>query len=550
MKHIIVAPWGNPYTWSPITYKIKVNGKEITVSNAKTSLACLNEVFKPDMTLLLIPETLSCPGIKYEGKFRKHGGLLPSEKLESSYDIYQATNNYREVVRNLRRAIEELYSEWVKKNSCTTEVIIVPNVGRYLCSSNKETKTVEVWWRIGIEKVDPISAYAAYTLLSIITAIIKISSKSKINSLRLILDTTHGINYMPVAAYRATIVATRMISTMLNTPVEFLQYNSEPVIGELSENTIRNIHLVRREYITPSKAAQRIVYSYLVRDAGHARLFHRSRELPIEFHKRLREKENMFRKLISLHSDIHAEALAASIHFSMPLTFLQTAYELQTTYGDVLHLIPEVQSLLTELLTWVMVSGNDDMLNITHLILPNYDDIKSLLAITSLAMYGVNALNYSKQSKMLDIAIRNNIVEASLESLDKICNMYLKGPFSLVANNELGNFESIFSGRRKLADRLTDLIQGAKRNPEKWFSVDPRGCEDQPRIMVAHAGLASRSIEIKVEDDILYVRYKESCLSQATSNNVYNILKHALNSTRNLIKGQRGREEEKAKYQI
>lgn len=109
-----------------------------------------------------------------------------------------------------------------------------------------------------------------------------------------------------------------MISTMLNTPVKFLQYNSEAIIGRPSENTVLNIHLVRRKYVTPNKAAQRIVYSYPVRDAGHARLFHRSRELPIEFHKKLREKENIFRKLTSSHSDIRVKALVASIHFSMP----------------------------------------------------------------------------------------------------------------------------------------------------------------------------------------------------------------------------------------
>ena len=104
-------------------------------------------------------------------------------------------------------------------------------------------------------------------------------NKNKHDRLKIILDTTHGINYMPVAAYRATIAAARMISTMFNILVDFMQYNSDPIVGIPPKDMILNIHLVRREHFTPNKAAQRLVYSYLIYNAGHAKLFYRSKEL-------------------------------------------------------------------------------------------------------------------------------------------------------------------------------------------------------------------------------------------------------------------------------
>ncbi|RLE86462.1 MAG: hypothetical protein DRJ67_07175 [Thermoprotei archaeon] len=486
----------------------------------RTSLACLAKALEADIIVVLVPETLLCPGerpreehaMRYEELGKCVRGLLRLAENGCREDR-EAWEAYRRALERLRGIMSELCREWLGDVSERIEVAVVPAIGEYA-----GPKGVRVLWRLGPSKIDPVTTYAAYSMMTAVAAISALNVETS-ERLRMILDTTHGINYMPLAAYRALMAASRLISAALNVTVEFEQYNSAPYPRGVPQPPVLDIYMVRNEVITPTKAAQRLVYSYLIRDAGKAEPFHRMRDCLPTTHAELNSLRKKFNECIELHSK--AEVLAAAIHFSMPLALLQFSSEFERP--ELSRLARGIRSILDNLMSYVKMKGDGrDKLVVTHLALPHYDDLKSLLAAASLVEYGINALEASKVTKSDDR------IEADLSTLKQVVGEWLSGPLQRVAEHELACFENAFKTGEIPAKDLLSLIERAKKSPGEWVNVDGK-CEDQDRIMVAHAGLALRAIEVRAQEE-LYIRYREECLD-----GVKKLLRGALKPLRQLL---------------
>ncbi|GEM_PF-6766214 len=504
---VIVAPWGNPFGWGAATYSLSEEHREVTVRDRRTSLACLVEALEPDAVVVIIPETVLCPGSRHVEQLRQRGGRPLSEVLESG-------EPYSSAIEALESAMTKLYEEWVGGPS--PRIVVAPAVGEYDCEGKRCA------WSVGLRRVDPVSAYAAFVLVSV-AAVADLRAMGS-SEVLIALDTTHGVNYMPLAAYRATMAAARVLSAALNVRVEFRQYNSAPYPRGALGRVALEIFRVRSEVITPNKAAQRLVYSYLLREAGHAKPLLRAREAGIELPEWLSDVEGRFEWLRSLHSDV--SPLAASIHFSMPLAFLQLGLECASKYAGKLRTgwLSELSEALRRVLGLVQVSEDRGRVRVRHLAMPRYDDIKSLLAAASLVMYSRHALDRAK------LAVSRGVVEASLVELREVAESWLRGPLLGVAMHEIRAFEKAHA-RRSAPDALPLLIGEARAREGEWASLK-RGCENDSRIYVAHAGLASASIEVRVEGSELRVRYRKQCLS-----NLRSCLRGALRETLRLVSG-------------
>ena len=508
---IIVAPWGNPFTWAEVTYNLRGQGAGGSTQSvkARTSLACLVRALNPKAVNLIIPETLLCPGNKQRKEFEEYA----KKPLEDILEVID-NDDYGNALKILKSAIERFYEEHVlaKARGPTPYITLAPTIGEYRCGNRS------YMWEI-ISKVDPISAYAAYALTSIVSTVVKLNPKDEII---LALDTTHGLNYMPLAAYRATMAAARILSAGLNINVRFRQYNSAPYTRGVEK---LDIFTVKEETITPNKAIQRLVYSYLAREPGKARPFLRAARLSSELNRQLNMLQERLKDLKELHEKVYS--LASAIHFSMPLAFLQLG--LMNRGTDIKKLINELDRILGELLNYVEVATDEKgRVRIRHIAVPRYDDIKSFLAATSISSYATHALDVEKPP----INSREGLVEASLILLENVTNKWLKGPLLKVVEHEISTFRKAYQGEEVGGKIIRELIEKAIAREGEWVSLEDK-CEEQVRIYVAHAGLVSNSIEIKVQKDQLHVRYRRQCLEQ-----LRNCLKGALKGTQKLILGR------------
>jgi len=523
MPAVILAPWGNPFTWDEAVYRLSWRDKVIE-ERGKTSLACLAKALEADVIVVLVPETLLCPGERPRQEHAERYKVLREciayllQLADSgSREDEETWKAYRHAIGKLKDVMSELCREWLDDVNGRIEVAVVPAIGEYTCPNG-----VRVVWRLGSSKVDPVSTYAAYSMVVTAAAISALDVESS-ERFKIVLDITHGINYMPLAAYRALMTASRLVSAALNVTVKFEQYNSTPYPRGASQPPVLDIYMVRSEVVTPTKAAQRLVYSYLIREAGQANFFYKVKDcLPstrIELDK-LRKK---FNEYVEIHS--RAEVLAAAIHFSMPLALLQFSSEFERP--ELSHLAGGMRLMLDNLMSYVRIKGEGRAkLVVTHLALPHCDDLKSLLAAASIVNYGINALEASKITKS------GNRIEADLSMLKQVVSKWLSGPLQMVAEHELACFEEALKTGNIPNKDVLSLVEKAKRSLGEWVGADSK-CEDQGRIMVAHGGLALRALEMAVkgkDQKELHIRYKEECL-----NEVRTLLRRTLKPLRQLL---------------
>jgi len=182
---ILIAPWGNPKGWRETTYKYK--GRQI---RSKTSLKILQEVIKPDRTIIIGLDTLAEKGEKY-----------------------------KEVKANVEEEIKKYANEFGLSNY---EVLIAPGIGTF---------------QNGVFRGEALDYY--YYIIA------KISLKLLENpeNLNIHLDLTHGINYSTILTYKAIKEIIEVFSIF--NKVEFRAYNADPslptIIDKLSINRIEDI---------------------------------------------------------------------------------------------------------------------------------------------------------------------------------------------------------------------------------------------------------------------------------------------------------------------
>jgi CRISPR-associated protein Csx1 len=502
-RSIVVATWGNPFEWGKAYYRLAESENKV---ESVTSLSLLMEELSPNLTVVLIPETLICVDA-----IKRYGGEVLSPKLSGK-------DEYRRLILGLRKSIEGFF----KKNlpgKREVKVVVVPNVGEYGYEGVKFK-----WMLPRGGRISPDSAYASYVLISTILGIIEVSRRAE--EVSIYLDTTHGINFMPLAAYRAVMAASRITSAFYGLKIGFEQYNSTPYprgirkeeTGELPE---LEVFSVKKEIITPVKAAQRLVYSYLSREDLKPIRFARS--LNKEEISEIKERLKVLEKIQEIHG--RAKSVASSIHYSMPLAFLQFSKEVEIDVDGMENLIGEMEKHMGELLSYIDVKEEEGKLSIEHLVTQSYEDLKSLLSAFSLISYGRNCVKLLKNN----IKIHEGLVEAPLNTLRKTVG-YLQGPLTEVAENEISSFRE-----KPSPEELRKMIETAEKNRKRWISPGEKGfqCEDVKRIMIAHAGLAFKSIEVMFNGSEIWLRYRRDCLERTRE-----IIKKALEDTRKMVTGE------------
>lgn len=207
MKNILIAPWGDPEGWKEVRYKYK----DIEI-NSKTSLKIIQDIEKPDKTIIIVLDTLADGSEKY--------------------------NNYNEIKKDVEFKIKEFA---YKSNLYNSEIIVAPGTGTF---------------KNGIFEGKPTDFYY-YILWELVLKLIDNYDEE----ITIHLDLTHGINYTTILTYRA-IKEILKIYSIFTKKLNFKAYNTDPSfpfgISTLKVNLIENVNIKEETFNEKININQRL----------------------------------------------------------------------------------------------------------------------------------------------------------------------------------------------------------------------------------------------------------------------------------------------------
>ena len=246
----LIVPIGNYKAWEKVKYKLSLDENQIEIQNtnenkteieieieSKTSMKILQKNFKPDKTIFILSDTL-IDNISFD-----------SLKSLDKYDL---------------EIIKELIKEDIVNNLLLPEEIefdddsFIISFGKGAFYNTKEP-TKKVTKIIGDSK--DFYYFVLFTLANLFfNSIIKndkIQNTKQIQEtdLKVIIDTTHGINYQTILVYKAVSELLKIFAFYFKN-VFLCVYNSDPYINpnisrNFSTEIVLNINLIESTKIIP-----------------------------------------------------------------------------------------------------------------------------------------------------------------------------------------------------------------------------------------------------------------------------------------------------------
>ena len=447
---LLVAPWGLPFVWKDAEYYDAKNPENSLKS--RTSLALLSRMMKPDATLILVPDTIASD----ERSGIDIGSIRGYEELEEA-----VINSVREWADE-EGMLEEIVSQ--------AEMRVLPNMGLY-----------GGWrWEFTTERANPIMSYGALALTEILLALDGLAEKAQ-GDLDLMVDLTHGINYMPLATYRAARAAARTMSAVRRVNVKLTTFNSEPYPSSKSKDPRLAVYRVEEEVEVPGNSALWLA-DMLVAHGGAPYI-------------RMREKPSgETAELISTSKQLTGGSLAvaAIVVYNLPLA----AVYYSALEADEPRKTLELLCRSREVFEKETLMDNDEKL-VLHEVSLSYEAGKALAAVYGLKSYletasenAMEALD-GKLSKLEEFGVELNELSLVAEKIG--------GSLAYVVGHELYEIE------RCIFDDRCEIIV----SHDSWPNKPCGGLDD--RNLVAHGGLERNVVEAKVEDGRILLRYRKNC---------------------------------------
>ena len=401
---VLVATWGNPAEWRETNYLL-----DSECEKGRTSLRLIKRKVNPDKTILIGLDTLAKEGSTYE------------EVRSSAKNIYM-------------RHLKELDIP-----SDDIEIVVAPGVGSF-----------DRWDFIG--SMEDFYGYSIYMLVDKVSTL-KLDAGSE--NLEFHLDLTHGVNFMPVLAYKAV----REVAEITPMNVRLYVYNSDPYRREATK---LKIHLVESSNISWKPSL-----NILERKPRFLKAIDES-VVNDEFYRReIRELEN-------LNVD-RLNAFVGSIVNGLPLVFF-------TFYPDLEMLRKVVERVIMLYFRYTVVweDGVSGRIEVRRR-LSLGKDFPSLVKVTFLA-------------RMLE-GFRPECGEIELEKLENLKNRFFSRneKVNAMISSDLHRIEQV---RSKLSDKWGKL---------RDYFEEPGGYD--PRNFLAHSGLEKNVTEVRINGDRILLRY-------------------------------------------
>ncbi|ADU96683.1 CRISPR-associated protein, MJ1666 family [Thermovibrio ammonificans HB-1] len=493
-KRLIIAPWGNPYGWVVRKYKLAVNGKEIE-DESRTSLGLLAKAYSSDDFLVFVLDTV------YSAFYNKKSGCEPRERNKS------CPISYEDLITSVKIDIENWIRECASSeklvellNLAKLDIVIVPGIGSYDFEG--------ITYQFSLPKPEPAGLFASWVATSVLRKLLDIGPEE------VIVDLTHGLNYMPVALMEAVELALKVYSVAFHRDVKLIVYESEPFskvdslnlfspkildIRYKNERDILAVFFKRQ----PERAFNAKYFSFAYRidkELGVSQELSRINDL-IRGLKRNLGKEG------DLKGPLPFGMTAANIVlYSMPLAAVYLAYDIPDT-----SYLLKVCDYLNELCDFSVKYGkidsvNDSKCKVYPAIVLNWDAVRILLLS---AAFLESTLRIRLEMKKRGLIRFLELYErgVSREELKDILR-FLGELYRPIAKAELGNLKRCCLDSKKGNECRCEIEvnKGGWPNKNCVKSFDPRHLR-------AHAGLEKNLIEgriDKLEDkEDLILRYRD-----------------------------------------
>jgi CRISPR-associated protein Csx1 len=524
---VIGSPWHvypdpDKMRWYEAEYKFSddvecVDGKPDYV-RSRTTLAALHECLKPQYVIVVAQDTIL---VKNPGELRSDYSYDDVIKdVENIVEEFLKKADM-EVGRGGEKRKGNIYDEVGSKLS----IIVAPGSGRFrnLMSVGAEEVTVN------LEVCGSLEDYYSYLLLSLASHMLAIIEREgPLSQLKVHLDLSHGINYMPALTYKAVTDLLPVIAAYIgggeegkgrDVVVKLSTYNSEPVLKKGDTSLIHRVEELKvREggnfglapsYEVPSQRKPRskprllTLNRYCAENAG------------------LDKVEELGRRIESISGELvdrlnldggRLSAFAGSLANGLPLLLLET---MPTT-----RLRDYVEQVLCEYRRNVVVNFNVRSSNEVDVRMFRLAKLRrSTVAVAKILL--ASELIKSRP-KLTNIRYSDDGV--SLRDLNSLVDVAFSWSerLRITTSNELRNIETNYMRNRERLKagewtRYTDIM--CTREPRG--SCEPEGgepecskCEcdmldkaNEQRNFLQHAGLHRCIVMVKAQDGDVWLKY-------------------------------------------
>ena len=455
---VIVAPWGNPHGWREVYYTVElsVDGEryEKIPHTLQSSLGALFKIYEDARGLILASSTLA---ILYNNR----------TPIPSSYkEIIDYSRNYIQKYIKNRKYIPDPEK---------VELAILPGIGIF----RKDDKR---WvFRGGL---------GSYTT-SVYLSTLRFLEAHRPH--RVILDLSHGINYMPALAREAVQLAIASYSAYYDEGIQLLVYNSDPVLEDGAEPWI---HLIEERQIIRENAAKWISYmvSNINENAKGIRIVASTKEKKWQLGIKYKQLRKQFGETVK-----SAKNVLRAINDGFILYLVQCLRE------D-LEKIYRFTSTLEEIIEIGLRGRETEVLLNDREVTVNYN-INVELEVAYL---------HAIARMLSHIKLNDEGCKISLNQLKHIVKKYRFSPaIRIIAEHELSNLEQrvMVYVRHKSLERFepyyfiydSTKIEGGKVKYIK--DAKPKQTPVDLRNFLAHAGLEKNLVEICFKEKEIWLRY-------------------------------------------
>jgi CRISPR-associated protein Csx1 len=473
---LLITVWGNPETWSTVekyTVELPENKPQQAEKPYKSTLGPLMETYNHPKTLLYAPSTLEKPS---------------------------KDKNYEQLVDEVKQYIASKLNDMLYcPKPSQVETAIAPTIGSF-------RKNKEIYKSKG-----SIEVYRSYTH---ITAYNKLMQQKPTE---IIMDLSHGVNYMPTYLRQTTETAIASYVLAAGNTVKLLVYNSDPVQPRDRDTPIEEatINLVEEKQISHWDAKQ-ILYTqlhlHLLKPTHQPKPISSPLSLPIPEHN-----EQEVRKLME---NIMYFVKSAELGQSLPLAYLIN--EINNTNIPELYRIAERFAYIKDCSD--LIDINDGIIVFKYAL--RYEAALSITLATSIRSKGWQEkppypLEYIKQisENYMTTATARLLENEAKQLKDRVgfVQKYLpqykifKTPYVKLIN--VGNIQTeerkrlldIYRKKQAIDERMVREAEKIIAQPDKLVV---EGGYD-PRNLIAHAGLEQNITLVTVEDGKILVEFGE-----------------------------------------
>ncbi len=481
---LLVATWGIPHRWQRVEYELE--GERLSSYTSLSMLVKKHCSGDSSCSALII--------------------VADSAAAKSGDEEWvKRVSAYTDIVEVARSTIDD----WIRDNIVGDDPLanlysagrvyikVAPNIGSFPIGSVRQPRGM---LSLAIDDkltsrglvVSPLGLYEVHALSYILDMLL--DGRGEYDSV--VVDLTHGVNFMPLATFRAALHAARTYAVSRGRSVNIYVYNSEPVYGNYPGPY--RIHMLDSYTIEPPKAAFMLAYS--------TKWFHGS--------KGLRLTKQAGRLQSELQKRVRALGREVSRHY---LDWLVAVGAYKACAG--LAAIYYASSRNEDCNLCRAVSQLDEALQLARKAVEVTRDGEGVKAKWVLAAPRNSAWALTAAASIADYVVRN-VAHVALNPEEEGVSVE---DLQAVAEN-MGKGEGAGMTRCMMAVNECDsLKKNCLENPDEercplivgddvWPEEECMSSSASPRNFVAHGGLERNLVEAKrTREGRLKLRYRKGC---------------------------------------